>query len=73
MADTIRGDFPNAVCECGAKGCIVRHWGPLVPKGAARDLCADTYRERVRYYEAHGTAMPDELVTKVDGEGASTS
>lgn len=65
MADTIRGDFPEQVCECGRKGCDFQHWGPLVPEGKPRYLCADTMRERADYFRQHGRAMPDELVTKV--------
>lgn len=63
MADTVRGDFPDKVCECGRKGCAFRHWGPLVPDGCIRYLCFETMKERSDYFNQHGVAMPDELVT----------
>ena len=40
MADTIRGNFPDEECsDCGKKGCVVKHWGPLVPPGEVAFLC----------------------------------
>jgi len=64
MADTVRGDFPNELCECGRKGCHFCHWGPLVPPGKPRYLCAETMAERAAFYRENGKTMPDELVTK---------
>lgn len=64
MADTTRGDYTNQTCECGKMGCVFHHWGPLVPRGERRALCAETMRERDQYFRKHGVAMPDALVTK---------
>jgi hypothetical protein len=66
MADTVRGDFPKEVCECGHKGCAFMHWGELVPDGKPRYLCFLTMAERAAYFREHGTAKPDNLVTKHD-------
>lgn len=47
MADTVRGDFPDAYCsDCGRKGCILSHWGPLVPNGKTGYFCASCFRQR---------------------------
>jgi len=40
MADTTRGDFPEAICsDCGKKGCCFKHWGPRVPNGKLGSFC----------------------------------
>lgn len=40
IADTIRGSFPEKICsDCGKKGCMFSHWGPLVPKGESGSFC----------------------------------
>lgn len=47
MPDTIRGDFPDTICsDCGEKGCVFRHWGPLVPEGKVGDFCGYCWTRR---------------------------
>ena len=47
MADTIKGDFPDAKCsDCGEMGCTFKHWGPLVPKNTVGSFCLFCWRER---------------------------
>jgi hypothetical protein len=47
MADTERGDFPNEICsDCGEKGCIFKHWGPLVPEGKIGSFCGYCWTRR---------------------------
>lgn len=59
MADTLRGDWPDSTCtDCGKKGVVFRHWGPLAPVGMLVTNCAECWRERVAYYEKNGTPKP---------------
>lgn len=52
MADTVRGDFSNEECsDCGKKGCVVKHWGPLVPPGEVAYLCDPCLSLRNNSYE----------------------
>lgn len=48
MADTIRGDWPDMECrDCGVKGCMFVHWGPLVPSVAGKvGLCGECWTLR---------------------------
>lgn len=47
MADTIRGDWPDQECDdCGNKGTMFHHWGPLVPSGISAKLCGECMIER---------------------------
>jgi len=62
MADTLRGDYPDAVCnDCkGASKEMVGfiHWGPLVPAGERGKFCGPCWITRQQYYRTHGKAMP---------------
>jgi len=47
MADTVKGDWPNACCsDCGKIGCVIKHWGPLVPGGESGSFCVDCFTLR---------------------------
>jgi len=48
VADTVRGDFPDSICaDCGAKGCVFKHWGPLVvPFGERASFCGACFSTR---------------------------
>jgi hypothetical protein len=59
MVDTIRGWNENATCsDCGAKGTLFKHWGPLVPNGKPMQLCSLCWMQRTAYYKHHGVAKP---------------
>jgi len=70
MADTVLGEMPEATCsDCGTKGCVYRHWGPLVPRGKVGQFCIECWRKRVDHYNRHGSALPME--TKDDESKAT--
>ena len=47
MPDTMCGDFQDLICsDCGEKGCMLEHWGKLVPKGTKALLCGFCWEER---------------------------
>jgi len=51
MADTARGDWPDAKCsDCKENGCFFQHWGPLVPPGETGQFCGDCWEARVDDY-----------------------
>ena len=59
MADTIRGDSPKTKCsDCGEKGTVFRHWGPLVPSGVVGDFCIECWGTRQDHYLDHGIPKP---------------
>ena len=54
MADTMLGDFPELICsDCGEKGCIYKHWGPLVPKGEIGTFCSFCWGVRDKRGDRH--------------------
>lgn len=49
MVDTLRGDFVDEKCsDCGELGCIIKHWGFLVPKGEKGCFCVFCWNERMK-------------------------
>ena len=47
MPDTMRGDFPDEICsDCGEKGCVFKHWGPLVPEEDMGSFCGYCWTRR---------------------------
>lgn len=52
MADTSRGDYPNIPCsDCGKVGEVfIRHWGPLVPRGAVGSFDGECWQARMDDY-----------------------
>jgi len=52
MADTARGNWPEVECDdCGKKGVIFQHWGPLVPPGAVGKFCGECLNLRAHAAE----------------------
>ena len=44
MADTMRGDWPSEECsDCGTKGVVFKHWGPLVKPGDVGQFCGECW------------------------------
>ena len=61
MADTIRGNFPDSICtDCGKKGCLFFHCGPLVPPDSSgmKGFCGPCWDTRQEYYLKNGKPMP---------------
>ncbi|MDD4930937.1 MAG: hypothetical protein PHG66_02135 [Candidatus Colwellbacteria bacterium] len=53
MGDTTRGWFPKTECsDCGDKGCIIHHNGPLVPSGDSGSFCRSCALVRKEDYDA---------------------
>lgn len=62
MADTIRGDFPDTNCsDCGVKGCVISHSGPLVPPGQTGNFCAMCFT--IRNWDSKKGRLPRSLGT----------
>jgi hypothetical protein len=62
-ADTSRGDYPNDFCcECGVLGCVIRHWGPKVPREPQEkkhSFCYDCWdKRREHYYNNYNEENP---------------
>ena len=59
MVDTVLGAFADKACsDCGEKGCVVVHNGPLVPKGKIGHFCAFCWQERNKCFEKGETQKP---------------
>lgn len=49
--ETILHNFCNVICnDCGKRGCVVAHNGPMVPKGKTGYFCKDCWNSRVDGY-----------------------
>lgn len=65
MGDTVLGGFSEVHCDdCGKKGCMYKHWGPLVPPGMVLTVCLECWHNRQHYYNEHGVAKPHERNTQ---------
>lgn len=52
MADTERGNFLGQKCsDCGEEGCVIKHWGPLVPEGKIGFFCPFCFFQRSKLTE----------------------
>ena len=63
IADTIKGSFPEKICsDCGKKGCLFIHWGPLVPSGESGTFCplCMSFRQSVNMKKPLGVKPPGE-------------
>lgn len=70
MAITSRADYPNNFCcDCGQKGCVMRHRGPLVPDQKPHSFCVLCWFKRQGYYMINNIAkpLPENHVCKYGG------
>lgn len=59
MADTVRGDMPDAICvDCGVRGCMFSHNGPLVNNQSWKTFCGLCFSTRGKDYHAGRLMRP---------------
>lgn len=59
MHDTEIGNFPDEICsDCGEKGVIFKHSGPLVPQGQTGFFCAFCWLKRQERKERGEPQLP---------------
>ena len=59
MAYTSRDDYPNDFCcDCGNQGCVMYHWGPLVPDGKPHFFCLECWLTRQGHFMIKNEAKP---------------
>lgn len=59
MADTVLGYWEDRSCDdCGDKGTVAMHSGPMSPDGQWYHFCADCWSTRVKAYHRNEPPQP---------------
>jgi hypothetical protein len=59
MADTMRVNCPGEDCsDCGTKGVVIKHWGPLVRPGDVGSFCPECWTIRDESGKINENAEP---------------